>query len=537
MGTIDDFALSANLIGRVNVGDLLTRTAARDRERLAVVDGDRRLGYGELDDEVNKLANAFLREGYARGDVVALISGNSLEFLETYFACAKTGAVCVPINLGWSAKEIAYVLDHSRASALVVEAQLAGGVAPALDGLTGLRDVVVAPGTGAGFEAGGQGVRWSSMAELVDGAPATPVEVEVLDRDPVSYLYTSGTTSAPKGVVGSHVAVAIESMSAALELGVSKTDRMAAMMPMFHTAQLNGLITPFVLAGASIFVMRGFDPAQLLELVERERITHIFGLPMMYSIMLDHPDLAGRDLSSLRRAIYAMAPMPDEDLRRAIAAFGCEFSLGFGQTEMNPLTTMFRPEDQLSYPGSVGTQMVNVQVAISDEEGNLLPSGSTGEIVYRGPHAMEGYLRDEDATRSAFAHGWFHSGDVGHFDEHGVLWFEDRKKDVIKTGGENVSSIEVERALYDSEPRIQEVVVIGLPHPHWGEAITAVVVPRTGEVVEEGELLAKAKDHLSSFKVPKAAVFREGLPRTSTGKVQKHLLRKELRALYSEPSE
>jgi acyl-CoA synthetase (AMP-forming)/AMP-acid ligase II len=241
--------------------------------------------------------------------------------------------------------------------------------------------------------------------------------------------------------------------------------------------------------------------------------------------MLEHPDLERRDLSSLRLAVYAMAPMPDADLRRAIAAFGCDFALLFGQTEMAPITTVFRPEHQLTHTGSVGTPTRNVQVAIMDDDGTLLPQGESGEIVYRGPHALEGYLRDEEATAKAFEHGWFHSGDVGHFDADGILWFEDRKKDVVKTGGENVASIEVEKALYAADPRIAEVVVIGLPHPRWTEAITAVAVAAPGTAIDERQVLTDVRARLASFKVPKALIVTDELPRTSTGKVQKNVLR------------
>ncbi|MGH7133900.1 MAG: AMP-binding protein, partial [Phycisphaerales bacterium] len=213
------------------------------------------------------------------------------------------------------------------------------------------------------------------------------------------------------------------------------------------------------------------------------------------------------------------------DLRIAMEVFGCQFALGFGQTEMNPLTTVFPPEYQLSHAGSVGLPVPNVQVGIMDDAGNLLPPGEAGEIVYRGPHAMEGYLRNPEATAEAFAHGWFHSGDIGRFDADGLLWFADRKKDVIKTGGENVASIEVEKALYDGEPRIQEVVVVGLPHQRWTEAIVAIVTPKPGAELTEDDVLAAARRRLSGFKVPKAVIFTDKMPRTATGKVQKNVLR------------
>jgi acyl-CoA synthetase (AMP-forming)/AMP-acid ligase II len=246
---------------------------------------------------------------------------------------------------------------------------------------------------------------------------------------------------------------------------------------------------------------------------------------MMYRAMLDDPSFGGRDLSSLRRAVYAMAPMPDELIRRCLDGFGCDFALLFGQTEMSPITTLFRPEHQLSHIGAVGTPLTGVQVAIMGPDGELLPDGEQGEIVYRGPSTMTEYLDNSGATASAFAHGWFHSGDVGRFGADGVLWFADRYKDVIKTGGENVASIEVEKAVYAADPRVAEAVVIGLPHERWSEAITVVVVPRPGETIDQAGLIAALRQRLDGYKLPKSVIVAEALPKTSTGKIQKNVLR------------
>jgi acyl-CoA synthetase (AMP-forming)/AMP-acid ligase II len=192
---------------------------------------------------------------------------------------------------------------------------------------------------------------------------------------------------------------------------------------------------------------------------------------------------------------------------------------------MSPVTTLFRPEHQLSHLGAVGTPITGVQVAIMSPDGELLPPGEQGEIVYRGPSTMSEYLHNDVATGAAFAHGWFHSGDVGRFGADGVLWFADRYKDVIKTGGENVASIEVEKAVYAAEPRVSEAVVVGLPHEHWTEAITAVVVPRAGESIDPGALLQALRGRLDGYKVPKAVIVVDELPKTSTGKIQKNVVR------------
>jgi len=224
--------------------------------------------------------------------------------------------------------------------------------------------------------------------------------------------------------------------------------------------------------------------------------------------------------------------MPEAELRRAIEIFGCDFSLMFGQTEMSPVSTFFKPEHQLSHPGAVGTPAVNVRVAIMAPNGELLPTGSTGEIVYRSPQTMAGYLHNPEATAEAFRHGWFHSGDAGHFDNDGILWFEDRFKDVIKTGGENVSSIEVELAIRAAHPDVLEVAAIGLPHQHWGEAITAVVVTQNGRSIDANMLLSAVRERLSPFKCPKAVIHVSELPKTATGKIEKAKLRRTYAAYY-----
>jgi acyl-CoA synthetase (AMP-forming)/AMP-acid ligase II len=520
-----------NLIGRINVGDLLTRSAARAPRHLAIVDGARRFTYGAFNAWVNRTAHGLGERGYRPGDALALMSGNSAEFLVTYFACAKLGVICVPINLFWRHGELGYVLRHAEVRGVVVEAALLEQLATGLREPTAIRDVIVVGAVvdGPAFA----DTRTLTFDDLGAGMPEEELSAFVADRDPISYLYTSGTTSAPKGVVSSHLAIYVEALGVAIDTGMTARDRVAAMLPLFHTAQLNAFCTPAVAVGATLHLLRGFYAPGLLDLIASDGISVIFGLPVMYRTLLDHQTRQPRDVSSLRLAVYAMAPIGPEELRRAIDSFACDFSLMFGQTEMSPVSAFFRPEHQLSHPGAAGTPSVNVQIGIMDQAGRLLPTGESGEIVYRGPQVLTGYLRNPEATEAAFRHGWFHSGDCGHFDVDGILWFEDRFKDVIKSGGENVASLEVETALYRVEPGILEAAVIGLPHDRWGEAITAFVVLKAGETIAEAELLLRIRERLSPFKCPKAIIVVEAFPKTATGKIQKMELRKLYAELYS----
>jgi acyl-CoA synthetase (AMP-forming)/AMP-acid ligase II len=526
----NDDALNDNLIHRVNVGDLLTRSAARNPRQVALVDGERRLTYREFNAAANRLAHGFASLGYVRGDAVALMSGNSAEFLVTYFACAKAGLVCVPVNLFWRHGELAYVLSHAEVRGVVVEAALLEQLETGTAGMAAVDALIVIGQARAMPDFGIE--RVLDYEALTAAMPADEMLAVAGDRDPLSYLYTSGTTSAPKGVVGSHTAIYVQSLGVAIDTGMTAADRIAAMLPFFHTAQLNAFCTPAVAVGATIHVMRAFDAGDLLGLIENEGVSVIFGLPVMYRTLMDRQTAENHDLSSLRLAVYAMAPMARDELERAIGVFGCDFSLMFGQTEMSPVSAFFRPEHQLSHAGAAGTPSINVQIGIMDEAGNLLPEGEAGEIVYRSPQALVGYLRNAEATTEAFRHGWFHSGDVGRFDRDGILWFEDRFKDVIKTGGENVASLEVETALYATEPAILDAAAVGLPHDRWGEAITVFVKLRPGQTIEEETVLIRMRERLSPFKCPKAIIVVEEFPKTATGKVQKVELRRRFADFY-----
>jgi acyl-CoA synthetase (AMP-forming)/AMP-acid ligase II len=282
---MSDHILQRNLISRVNVGDLLVRSAARAPKSLAIVDGERRLDYQAFNQWVNRAANGLSALGCRRGDALGLMSANNAEFLVVYFACAKLGLVCVPINLFWRHKELAYVLAHAAVKGVVVERGLVDQLAGALGDAPSVMDVIVIGENLAGEPPASR--RVITFNALSDGASSSEPEAIVEDRDPISYLYTSGTTSAPKGVVSSHLAVYLESLGVALDTRMTANDRATVLMPLFHTAQLNVIATPAIAVGATLFIQRGFEAERLLDSIASERLTVVFALPMMYRAMLE----------------------------------------------------------------------------------------------------------------------------------------------------------------------------------------------------------------------------------------------------------
>lgn len=523
----DPTPLQLNLIERVNVGDIIARTADVHPQAIALVDGARRLSYADFDRQVTQLGHALLGLGLQPQDVVGVMSRNNIELLLTYFACARAGLVCAPVNLGLRATEIAWCLRDARAKVLITERALGtqadGVLSEALPELAH-RFWIEADPAGGGAD--------DFEALLARGA-TDPLEVLIDDRAAVQLLYTSGTTSNPKGVLTSHLAVTMAALSNAIAHQCTPGYSALIPLPLFHCAMLNSIVMPLLVTGGCAVLVKSFEAPAAAELFDKESIKLVVLLPTMYGQLLDDPQLRTRRFASMRRAMYAMAPLAQERLQAIHDMFpNADVVLGSGQTEFTPATCMQRPEHQWSKAATWGTATAMTRVAIMDEDGRLLPRGETGELVYRGPQVMSGYLNQPEASRQALRHGWFHSGDVAHIDADGAIWFKDRFKDVIKTGGENVASIEVERCLL-GHPDVAEAAVIGAPHPRWGEAITAVVIRRPLATVDEAALIAHCRERLSGFKAPKGIVFVTEFPRTGTGKVQKHLIRGELGSHYT----
>ncbi len=518
-----DPALERNLAVRVAVGDIATRAAQHFGDGLALHDGPVRLSFREVNRLACRYGQALITNGLTQRPV-AVMSRNRWPFLVAYFGAAKAGVATMPLNLGLDAETLAYCLNDAGVTLLLAERDLfplADAVlakAPTIRRVVWFGDDDVA------------GRDWEAF--LAEGTETEP-EVMIDEGDPVQLLYTSGTTARPKGVVTSHLAVTITALGAAIQNHLSAADRLLHVLPLYHCADLNASAIPAFMVGASNHLMTPFDPQRVAQLAEEEQLTYLFLLPMMWQALLAVPHIEERNFSAVRRAIFAMAPMPDERIAEVSRIFpNAAVLLGSGQTEFTPPTTFQHPSHQGIKSASWGPPVLTVDARIMNDDGALLEPGQVGEIVYRGGHAMTEYLHHPEATAEAFRYGWFHSGDMGWIDEEGVIWFVDRKKDLVKTGGENVSSIEVERCLL-THPAIQDASAIGLAHPYWGEAVTAVVMLKPEAQATEEDILTFCKSHLAGFKVPKRVIFVDQFPRTGTGKIQKHVLRDRYRTSYT----
>jgi fatty-acyl-CoA synthase len=513
----DDTTAAVARARQHTIGDLLRRTAQRYPDKLAVVHGDNRYTYAEFDTAVNRLAGALAARGLAKGDRLALLGRNSWSYALLAFATAKLGVVLVPVNFMLNASEIAFILEHSGATAMVADHALAGTAEEALEGgEVRLRGCI-------GTEREG----WEDVHDWWSAGPADDPEVAVADDDPLRLMYTSGTESRPKGVLLPSRSLITQYVSCVIDGEMAADDIEVHSLPMYHCAQLDCFFSVDVYLGATSVILPAPEPAALLAAIEREKATKLFCPPTVWISLLRHPDFDTRDLSSLRKGYYGASAMPVEVLKELSRRLpDVQFWNFYGQTEMSPLATILRPHEQLDHAGSAGRASINVETMLVDDDGNPVAPGEIGEIVHRSPHAALGYYRNEEKTAEAFAGGWFHSGDLGVMTEDGYLSVVDRKKDMIKTGGENVASREVEEALYELDG-VAEVSVFGISHPTWIEAVTAVVVPKQGATLTEDAVHTHARSKLAGYKRPKYVVFADQLPKNPSGKILKRELREQ----------
>ncbi|WP_110206207.1 fatty acyl-CoA synthetase [Nocardioides daejeonensis] len=498
------------------VDSILRRSAARQPDRVALTFADRAWTYAELDAAASRAAAYLLGLGLAKGDRVATVGANSDAYLLAFLGCARAGLVHVPVNYALTGRELSYLIGDAGARVALVDPELEGAV-EAVRADTALEQVLLLQG---GPEAALESWRSGELPVL---------DVEVADTDLVQLLYTSGTTSAPKGAMMTHRALMHEYVSSVIALDFDADDAPLHCMPLYHSAQMHVFLVPYLMVGATNHLLPRPDVPELLRLVEQNQHRALFLAPTVWVPLANHPSYRPEGLASLRKAYYGASIMPvpvRERLAKELPDLG--FYNCFGQSEIGPLATVLRPEEHQERPDSCGRAVTFVEMRVVDEHGADAEVGTPGEVLYRSPQLCLGYWNKPEATDEAFRDGWFHSGDMVVRDAAGYITVVDRIKDVINTGGVLVASREVEDVLYTHDA-VAEVAVIATPDEKWIEAVTAVVVLKEGAAATEEELIAHARQSLAPFKLPKRVIAVADLPRNQSGK----LLKRELRDRFS----
>ncbi|MEU2737867.1 o-succinylbenzoate--CoA ligase [Streptomyces sp. NPDC007095] len=489
------------------LGSWPARRARKTPHRTALIHGDTTVSYAELYARTTRLAHALRALGLRRGDRIAYLGPNHPSYLETLFAAGTLGAVFVPLNPRLAGPEIAYQLSDSGAKVLVYAPSLAGLVA----GLPGNAHVRAFVEVGSPYE------------ELIDQAAEERIDQPVTADDMCIIMYTSGTTGRPKGAMLTHGNLTWNAVNVLVDHDLTADERALVSAPLFHTAGLNMLTLPVLLKGGTCVLVESFDPAATLDLIERHRITFMFGVPAMFDQVARHPRWADADLSSLRILTCGGSPVPTT-LIAAYQERGLTFLQGYGMTEASPGTLFLDAEQAVGKAGSAGVPHFFSDVRVVRPDFTQVDIGETGEVVVRGPHVMPGYWGLPEETAAVFADGWFRSGDAARVDEDGYVFIVDRIKDMIISGGENIYPAEIEDLLL-GHPGIVECAVIGVADDKWGEVPRAVVVPREGVELDPDEVLASLAGRLAKYKIPKSVVVVDELPRTASGKLLKARVR------------
>jgi long-chain acyl-CoA synthetase len=510
----------------MGLGNILRRSAARFPDKTALIFKERRMSYRELDRRVNCLANGLLQLGAQKGDRIAVLLHNCPEFIEIYFACTKSGVIFVPINNLLKETELTKIVDYIRPRFFLVDPDFEGVIRSVAGGrgypefMISLNNEPAEPFT-------------SYEALLAKGDAAEP-RVSITHDDVMGIFLTSGTTGLPKGAMRTHGQNLINAMTGVVELKLQYDDRALLLFPFYHVT-FEDQVRHFLMGNTVCIRREGrFDPKEVLGILEKESITVCQFVPTMVNAMLQEKTIESYDLTSLRLIPYAAAPMPVELLRKAMQRFKRQFIHFYGQTETGPMTTVLKPEDhilegteaQVARLASAGRAALDFEVRIVDKAGKDVAVGEVGEIIVRSEAMTTGYWNLPEETAKTIREGWLYTGDFGKFDEEKYVFIVDRKNDMIISGGKNIYPREIEEVIYTHDA-VLEVAVVGVPDDYWGESVKALVVLKEGMHATENDIIDLCKEKLASYKKPKSVEFRLELPKSTTGKVLKRVIRSE----------
>lgn len=501
--------------GTLTVGNFVKVAATRygDREAIFCTTTNRRFSFRQLNQRTNRLANGLIDLGLKKGDVAAFLCTNRAEIVEIYSALAKIGVLGIPLNYRLAPAEMIDLMAHGEASALIFDpwfGEIAGQVRnalPQVSNFVGMGDSL--PEFAVGYE------------DLLTRSSDKEPEIAIFEEDPMYMNLTSGTTGLPKSYLLTQYNNAAVAPFFASYFDITRNDVVLTAFPIFGRVGFAWCMVS-ILAGARN-VIHQFNPQEILGLIESEKVTISNWVPTMAAFVLSLPEVDKHDLSSLRALVFAAAPLTSA-LQEQIKKRLCPNLYEFYGLQETGIVVCIGPEEKERHPASVGQVAFSAEVRIVDTEGKDVPAGTVGDIIAQAPSATASYFKNEEKTREAFKDGWFHTGDLGYFDEEGFLYLAGRSKDMIVTGGQNVFSVEVEDTLMN-HPAVADCAVIGLPDDTWGERVTAVIVRTPGAEVTQEEIIAFCKEKMAGFKAPKTVIWRdEPLPRTPTGKVTKYVL-------------
>ncbi|MFO7962345.1 MAG: long-chain fatty acid--CoA ligase [Desulfobacterales bacterium] len=496
------------------LGQVLSRWARKTPNNEAMVFRHIRYTFLEFDDRVNRLANGLAELGVHKGDRVAILFTNCNELLESFYAVAKLGGICVPLNFRMTVPEYVFQLEQTRAKAIIFLSNFSNSVQNACHGLTHLKHRIC---VGENDTKGDL-----SFESIIESSPSEEPEVDIDDDDVLMIMYTSGTTGNPKGVVITHKNLIMAAINY-LYHGVSEGSKLIA-LPLFHIAGFVAVLGATYF-GNKVILLDSPDPELIMKMIQLEKIENVGLVPVLWNLIVNHPKFSSYDLSSVRYGGTGAAPTPLSLKLKIIDSFpNMVLYEAFGQTETCAIGGFADTGDLIKRPDSAGRIAFYIEARIVDEDDNEVPPGEIGEIVYRGPTLMREYFENPDATSNAFKNGWFHSGDLVKQDEDGYLYVVDRKKDIIISGGENISAWEVENTL-SAHPDIMEAAVIGVPDEKWGESVKAYVVLRPGAKILEDDVISFCKGKIAGYKKPRYVEFITELPRNPAGKVKKFVLK------------
>jgi fatty-acyl-CoA synthase len=498
------------------IGSWVKKRAVLSADREAVVDGDRRLSYLELNQRVNRLAIALQRLGLKHGDRCGILAYNCLEYVEVIFAAAKLGLILVPLNWRLSPAELVFNLSDSGTDLLFYDIEF-NEVAVQITADISLKQMIAL----GSQEASTINSYEDLLARQPDNEPQ-PDQPVGLDTAHI-IMYTAGTTGRPKGAVLSQGASFFNALNLQLDMNFTPNDRNLLVLPMFHIGGIGLFTLPMLYAGGTVVIQRTFDPQVTLHLLKAQNITLFFGVAAVFLFLIQHPDFKPEVFENVRVVMSGGAPLPVSLVKQYHEA-GIVLQQGFGMSEAAPSISTLSKDLALKKAGSIGKALFHVEAKVVDDDMNDLPAGDVGELVIRGPNLLQGYWKRPEDTEEAFSGGWFHTGDMARMDDEGDLYIVDRKKDMFISGGENVYPAEVENAVFEL-PQVAEAAVIEVKDEKWGEVGRAIVALKPEEQLTEQAVIRFLKGRLAKYKIPKRVVFVDNLPRNAAGKVLKNELR------------